>query len=350
MRAAALRGGPQSEDGPRCSGTLAAVSPHEPVSPALTEAPVLAHVVRCGVVESLHHGCAVVTAADGALTHSWGDPSGLVFPRSANKPLQAVGLVEAGLRLAPPHLAVACASHSGEPVHLDTVRAILADAGLAESDLRNTPGYPLDEAAQRAWIRAGHGPQALAQNCSGKHAAMLATAVANGWSVTDYLDPGHPVQQAVTGGIERLTGRAVAALAIDGCGAPLHGIPLMALARAFGVLATEPPGSARGSVAQAMRAHPDLVGGTRRQVSALMRQAPALVAKDGAEGVYAVGLPDGRGVAVKIADGHYRAAAVVLGAILQRLAAVPEAACRALADAPVLGHGEPVGAVVAVGI
>lgn len=327
-----------------------AAAPARTPSRALTSAPVLAHVVRCGTVESLHHGCAVVTAPDGSVQHAWGEPSDVVFPRSANKPLQAVGLLEVGLQLPPPQVAVACASHSGEPYHLDTVRAILAGVGLDETALRNTPGYPVDLAASEAWIRAGRGPASITQNCSGKHAAMLATAAHHGWACDTYLDPDHPVQQAVTRGLERVTGERVHVVAVDGCGAPLHGIPLVALARAFGRLASAAAGSAEGRVADAMRAHPDLVGGTGRQVTALMREAPGVVAKDGAEAVYAVGLADGRGVAVKIADGHTRAKAVVLAAVLRHVGAVPPAAYRALAHAPVLGHGVPVGAVEAVGI
>ncbi len=320
------------------------------MAPALAQAPVLAHVVRCAVVENVHHGVVAVTSPEGGLAEAWGDPSAAMFPRSANKPLQAVGLLEAGLTLPSEHLALACASHSGERIHLDGVRAMLAAAGLGEGDLRNTPGYPVDPGAHEAWVRAGHGPAAITQNCSGKHAAMLATAASRGWDLDTYLDPSHPVQQAVTAAVQRLSGGTVATVAVDGCGAPLHGLPLVALAGAFGRLAAATPGTPEGLVADAMRARPDLVGGTGRQVTLLMRETPGLVAKDGAEGVYAVGLPDGRGVAVKIADGNSRAKAVVLAAVLRHLGAVPDTTFRALSDAPVLGHGAPVGSVVAVGI
>lgn len=333
------------------------------VSRALTEAPILAHVVRAGpdwtpaagpgegLVESVHRATAVVTAPDGSVAQAWGDPSGLVFPRSANKPLQAVGMVEAGLRLPPQLLALVCASHSGEPRHQEAALAILHGAGLTESDLRNTPDYPVEERQREAWLRADRPATSLAQNCSGKHAGMLATAVTGGWSTADYLDPEHPVQQAITAAVRRLAcgGGPIRTHAVDGCGAPLHGIPLHGLASAFGAVAAAGDGPLR-LVADAMRAHPQMVGGDRRQVTILMEQVPGLVAKDGAESVYAVGLPDGRGVAVKVADGHTRAKSVILAAVLRRLGVGTDRVYAALEDVPVLGHGHRVGAVVAVGI
>jgi len=320
------------------------------VSRALTEAPILAQVVRSGTVESVHRGTVAVTSPDGRLEQAWGDPTGLIFPRSANKPIQAVGMVTAGLDLPAHQLALACASHSGEDFHQQTALEILHGAGLTEADLLNTPDYPVEERFREAWLRADRPKTSLAQNCSGKHAAMLATAVAGGWPTDTYLDPDHPVQQAITGTVERLGGAHVGALAIDGCGAPLHGIPLQSLARAFGRIAAAPtaaPESPEARVALAMRAHPEHVGGTGRQVTALMREVGGLVAKDGAESVYAVGLADGRGIAVKIADGHTRAKSIVLSAVLRRLGVGTPTLYAALEDAPVLGHGRPVGAIEA---
>ena len=332
--------------------TVSAPSWPDPLalSSALGEAPILAHVVRSGVVESVHHGTAVVTSADGAITQSWGDPTGPIFPRSASKPLQALAMLEAGLDVPPHLLALACASHSGEPFHLAGVRDILARAGLTEDALQNTPAYPIDEHEHDAFVRDARPPSALAQNCSGKHAAMLATTVASGWDTQTYLDPGHPLQRAITRTVERLTGERVQAVAVDGCGAPLHYLPIVGLARAFGRLAAAPPGTAEARVADAMRTHPDHVGGTRRDVTALIRAVPGLVAKDGAAGVYAVGLADGRGVAVKMADGNPRVKPLVLAAVLRRLDVGSEQIWSRLEHAPVLGHGAPVGATVAVGI
>ncbi|MBR7741909.1 asparaginase [Phycicoccus sp. BSK3Z-2] len=316
---------------------------------ALADAPVLAHVVRGGVVESAHRASVAVTAPDGTVLEAWGDPHDPVFPRSSNKPMQAVAMLRAGLDLPPEHLALACASHSAEPFHLDGVRAMLAAVGLAESDLRNTPDLPYDEQERDAWVAAGHVARPLAQNCSGKHAAMLATCRAVGWDLATYLDPGHPLQQEMADTLADLAGEPVAATAVDGCGAPVMALSLAGVARAFARIATADADTPQGRVAAAMRAHPELVGGTRRDVTALMRGTPGVVAKDGAESVYAVGLPDGRGVALKVVDGAARARPVVLAAVLRRLGVASEAYGR-LEDAPVLGHGEPVGSVVAVGI
>ena len=329
----------------------AAVPPSSalPVSPALTDAPVVAHVVRSGFVEGVHRGTAVATAPDGRIELQIGDPSGPVFPRSSSKPLQAVGMVRSGLGTDGAELALACASHSGEEMHVAAARRILADAGIAEAQLQNTPDYPYDEAARVAWIAAGRPKQAIVQNCSGKHASMLATCAANGWDLETYRHPEHPLQRAIADALRDLTGEEPSAVAVDGCGAPIHAVPLTGLARAFGRLAAA-GGGPEAKVADAIRRHPEYVGGTGRDVTALIRGVGGLVAKDGAEAVYAVGLADGRGVAVKVADGGGRARSVLLAAVLRRIGVGDEQIWAALEHQPVLGHGEPVGAVVAVGI
>ncbi len=321
----------------------------QPLPPVLAEAPVLAHVTRGGIVESAHRASLVALDADGTRLLAHGGVDDPFFPRSSNKPLQALAMVRAGLDLPPDQLALACSSHSGEAVHRDGVAAVLAGAGLTEGDLRNTPDLPLDEAASRAWLADGRGPERVTQNCSGKHAAMLATCVARGWPLESYLEPDHPLQRAIAETVAELAGEPVAASATDGCGAPVMAISLAGLARAFGLLASAPAGTAEARVADAMRACPRHVGGTGRDVTALMEGTPGAVAKDGAEGVYAVGLPDGRGVALKVVDGSGRARPVVLAAALRRLE-VESTAYDRLEHAPVLGHGEPVGAVVAVGV
>ena len=318
-------------------------------SSALTSAPVVAHVVRGGFVESVHHGLAVVTAPDGSIELEVGDSAGPVFPRSSSKPIQALAMLRHGLDSDGAFLALACSSHSGEEFHVDAAREILARAGLSEADLQNTPDYPYDEVARTAWIAAGLPKQSIVQNCSGKHASMLATCIANGWDTATYLEPGHPLQVAVSETVAELAGAMPSAVAVDGCGAPIHAIPLAGLARSFGRLAAAEVGP-EARVAQAMRDFPEYVGGTRRDVSTLMRRIPGLVAKDGAEAVYAVGLADGRGIAVKIADGGSRARAVVVAAVLRRLGVDDDEALAALEHQPVLGHGQPVGAVVAVEI
>ncbi|MFP5415875.1 MAG: asparaginase [Actinomycetes bacterium] len=311
----------------------------------LQSAPVVAHVLRQSFVESVHHGIVVVTDADGSLLHAWGDPRTPVLPRSALKPLQAVAWLRAGADLSDERLALACASHSGEEGHLAGVLAMLAASGLREDDLRNTPDLTLGPDAQAAWLSASRSPSRLAQNCSGKHAAMLAACRATGWDTADYLAPRHPVQRLATEVVEELTGGPVVATVVDGCGAPAHALPLAGLAWAFGRLAGATSGG-EAKVARAMRAHPWFVGGTGRPDTGLMVDAPGLIAKEGAEAVMAVGLPDGRGVAVKIADGS-RAGRVVAAAVLASLGVSPDAVAR-LGDVPVLGHGVRVGEVVAV--
>jgi L-asparaginase II len=317
--------------------------------PALYAAPVLAHYVRGGFVESVHRASVAAVAPDAAVLVGLGDVDSPVFPRSANKPLQAVAMVRAGLKLAPELLSLACASHSGEPFHLEGVRRILAEAGLTEADLQNTADLPVDDQEREARIRAGLGKEPIAQNCSGKHAAMLATCVVNGWDTATYRDPAHPLQQAIAATLEELTGDTIAATAVDGCGAPVMALTLAGLARAFGRVASAVPATPEGEVADAIRSYPAYLGGTRRDVTALIEATPGLIAKDGAEAVYAVGLADGRGVAIKVADGYPRAKPVILAAVLRKLG-VDSPALALLEHAPVLGHGEPVGAIVAVGI
>jgi len=316
---------------------------------ALSEAPVVAHVVRNGFVESVHHGSAVVTGPDGAVQRGIGDPGSLCFPRSCNKPMQAVAMLRAGLQLNAPLLALSSASHSGEPFHLDGVRQILAQSDLTEDDLQNTPDLPYDEQARNEWLAAGNGPTSVAQNCSGKHAGMLGACQASGWDTSTYLDPNHPLQQLMGQTISDIAGEDVGATAIDGCGAPVMAISLAGLARAFGKIAAAPDTTEEGRVAHAIRAFPEYLGGSRRDVTALIRGLPGSVAKDGAEAVFALGLADGRGFAVKIADGGNRARQVVMAALL-RSAGVEAEVLDEVGTVLVLGHGKPVGAVMAVGI
>ncbi|HEU4912435.1 MAG TPA: asparaginase [Actinomycetes bacterium] len=307
----------------------------------------LAEVVRSGFVEGHHYGSVVGLAADGSVALAVGKPDEPVFPRSSNKPLQAVAMVEAGLDLDGELLALASASHSGEPFHLDGARRILAAAGLDESALQTPPELPVDEKTKQAYVAAGGSPSPLAMNCSGKHAAMLATCVANHWPTGTYRDPDHPLQVAVRRTVERLAGEQVAAVGVDGCGAPLFALSLTGLARAFAAIATAPAGSPEHRVATAIRRHPEWLGGTGRDVTRLVAGVPGLIAKDGAEGVYAAGLPDGRAVALKIDDGASRARPPVMVAALRTLG-VDAPVLDELADVPLLGGGQPVGAVRAV--
>ncbi len=304
--------------------------------------PVRVEVRRNGVVESVHRVAVVAVARDGERLLARGDVCRTFFPRSSNKPMQAAGMVRAGLDLDGERLAVAASSHNGEDVHLTLVRSVLTGAGLDVGALRNTPGLPLHEGSARTVIANGGGPSSLYQNCSGKHAAMLATCVINGWPTDTYLDPRHPLQVRLAETVADLACVGVGPPAVDGCGAPLWGLPLTAVATAFGRLASAEPGSAGRRVADAMRRHPYAVGGAGRDVTQLMQAVPGLLAKDGAEGFYAAGLPDGTGIALKVEDGGGRARAPVMVAALRHLG-VDGDRLAAIGVVPVLGHGRPVG-------
>ena len=304
----------------------------------------VAHLIRGGVIEGIHYGSVVVLGADGEVRLQLGDIEAAFYPRSALKPVQAVALVRAGLPLDGELLSLAAASHSGEERHLAGTRRILELAGLTEDHLRNVPDLPFDPVVRDGWVRQGRLPSRLAQNCSGKHAAMLYVCKLNGWSLDDYADPGHPLQQAVAEIAEDLTGQRIAQVTVDGCGAPLFSVSLHGLARAAARITTAPAGTPEARVADAMREHAEMASGSGRDVAALMRAVPGLLAKDGFEGVEVAALPDGRAVAVKIADGADRARIPVAAAALAR-AGVDPVALTQFAGAPLLGGGRPVGSV-----
>ncbi|MFD9819440.1 asparaginase [Streptomyces violascens] len=281
--------------------------------------PVLAEVVRSGFVEGHHRGSLVVLAEDGSVEFSLGDPAAPVFPRSSNKPMQAAAVLRAGLDLSGERLAIAAASHSGEGFHLDLVRKMLAEHGLTPDDLQTPPDLPLDAAEAETYLAAGHVRERLTMNCSGKHAAMLAACKQNGWDLGSYLDPAHPLQRLVHDSVEAAAGEKVASVGTDGCGAPLMAISLTGLARAFRTFATAGPDTAEGRVAEAMRAHPEYVAGTRRPDTWLMREVPGTLSKMGAEAVQAVALADGRALAFKVDDGAIRSLGPILARALQLL-------------------------------
>lgn len=300
----------------------------------------IAVATRSGMEESIHHGAGVAVGPDGAVVASIGDPELVIYPRSCLKPMQAHAMLGLGLDLTDQQLAIACASHDGSTVHLDVVRSILARYDLAEADLSNTAARPRDAAARASARSAGFEPSSLQQNCSGKHAAMLATCRINAWSTGDYLDPDHPLQVAITDGIESL-GAAVLHVGIDGCGAPTHALALHDVATAFAALAA--PGS---TIGRAMSAHPELVGGPTRDVTRWMQALPTSIAKEGAAGVMAAGLADGRAMAFKVGDGSDLARQAVVPQALRAVGVDVDAVARTTVEqvsVAVLGHGEPVG-------
>ncbi|WP_103529298.1 asparaginase [Streptomyces sp. SM12] len=306
--------------------------------------PVLAEVVRSGFVEGHHRGSLVVLDSDGEVTRSLGATDEPCFPRSSNKPMQAVAALRSGLELSGERLALAAASHAGEEFHQRLVATMLGEHGLTEDQLLCPVDLPVDRTAMEEQLAAGRGRTRIAMNCSGKHTAMLAACVHNGWPLESYLDPAHPLQRRIHEEIEAATGERVAHTGVDGCGAPLLAFSLTGLARAFRSYVLAEPGSPERRVADAMRAHPEYVAGTRLTDTWLMREVPGALAKAGAEGVQAVALADGRALAFKIGDGAGRARGPVLAALLRELG-VEGPVVERIGEAPLYGGGVPVGEV-----
>ena len=306
----------------------------------------VAMTLRNGVQESWHNGAVVCLERDGSIAFSVGSPQAIIFPRSSTKPFLATAMVAAGLKLPSNLLALVCASHDGRPEHLQAAREILASAGLDETALRNTKDLPLDDDAARVVVRGGGVATSLQMNCSGKHSGMLATCVACGWATDEsYLDRDHELQKLITAMMPEMIGEEVASIVVDGCGAPAHAMTLAGLARGFRSVAMAKTGSPARVVADAMREHPQMVGGPTRDVSMLMAGISGLVAKDGAEGVYAAALPDGRAIALKIADGANRARPPLMRAALSALGVDFSGVDECAFASPIFGHGKIVGEV-----
>lgn len=294
--------------------------------------PRLVEIVRGERIESFHRGAIALADAAGRIVHSLGDVDGLVYPRSALKPIQALPLIETGAAdgfgLGTQELALACASHRGEPFHVAAVAAWLARIGLGEADLECGTHPPRHEPSYRALLRAGGSPSQLHNNCSGKHAGFLTTATWLREPTGFYIEPDHPVQRRVTQTIGEMTGLDLsrAPHALDGCGIPVIAVPLAALAVAMARLAdpsrlAEHRRAAVKRLLDAMIAAPLMVDGTGGMTSAVMTAAPATVRlKPGAEGVFCAALPAlGLGIALKIDDGGGRAAELAMATLLDRL-------------------------------
>ena len=322
--------------------------------------PILIEVRRGPMVESHHRGAAAVIDSHGRRVAAWGDADALVFPRSAAKPLQALPLIESGaadrFALGSAELALACASHSGEPEHVRRVARWLHRIGIGEDGLICGAQAPLSETAAAVLVRAQSAPTRLHNNCSGKHAGFATLARHLGGRAEGYGEPDHPVQRLVRGTLAEMgrTDLSDALAGIDGCGVPVFALPLASLARAFAGLAapaylSETLAAAARRIVAAMTASPWLVGGTGRFDTAVMEQAGgAIVVKSGAEGIAAAGLPaHGLGIAVKIDDGAKRACDAAMAALLLRFAGAPGALGDALesrARVPLLNTlGHPVG-------
>jgi L-asparaginase II len=311
----------------------------------------LVRVVRSGLEESVHAGHVAVCDVDGRLVAEAGDPERLVFARSSMKPLQAsVSLGRIATDLPDDLVAISAASHSAEPRHLTVVRRLLRAGGVTEAALRCPPAQP---ARSEDVARTGGRRRRLFHNCSGKHAGMLAACAGAGWPLESYVEADHPLQREIAKAVARATGVADVHTGVDGCGVPVFGLPLRAMATLFARL-TQPerleglaPTAVR--VIAAMRAHPFLVAGTNRTDTVLMGAVPGVVSKGGAEALHCVAVLDrGIGVAVKIADGSDRAAGPALVRTLETLGVLsPDEMERlaSLARRPVLGGGQPAGEI-----
>jgi len=305
---------------------------------------------RSGIHENSFYGSLVILDRAGDVILQRGDVRRPVFHRSCAKPLQAIAMLELNAPLSGADLALAAASHTGEAVHVRRTLDLLARNGFTEHDLGCPAALPSDPASYRAAIRGESGPRRAYMNCSGKHAAMLATCRIQDWSHQNYLAVDHPLQQRIREVIERATGEVPAGVGIDGCGAPVYATSLVGLARGFGTLATAEAGSAGNIVANAMRAYPELVGGTGVVDSRLMRTVDGLLVKGGADGVHCAALADGRSIALKISDGSDQARIPVLIGALNWLGVGSRgSASRELLDelstGTVLGGGKPVGSL-----
>ena len=304
----------------------------------LSENPIVVEVARGDRVESAHRGAGAVVDADGAVVFAFGDIARPVFPRSAVKAMQSLPLIESGAAdrfgLTPQELALACASHSGEPGHVAGAAGILAKAGLAEDALACGAHWPLGPEAARALAREGREPTSLHNNCSGKHAGFLCVACALGAPTVGYETPGHPVQREVKAALEDVCGEPLdeARRGLDGCSIPAYAISLRGLAHGFARMATgRGLGAQRAAAARrlfaAIAAHPFEVAGTGRfDTLAMTLLAGKAITKTGAEGVFCAALPElGLGLAVKADDGATRAAEVMIAALISRFVATPDA-------------------------
>ena len=289
--------------------------------------PVLVEVTRAALVESVHRGAVAVADAGGAIRFALGDIEAVVYTRSALKPIQVLPLLETGAAdafgVSDEEVALACASHSGEPMHVSRVAAWLDRIGCIESDLACGPQAPRYEPAYLEMVRNGEKPSRLHNNCSGKHTGFLTLSKHLQVSTTGYEQVEHQVQQAVLTSLRTLSGVTDPAWGVDGCAAPNFAVPLSAFARALAQIAGRRTVGAE-RILRAMIKYPELVAGTGRSCTALIRAARGrAVVKVGAEGVYAAMLPDaGLGIAIKIDDGTGRAAETAVATMLEKLGAI----------------------------
>lgn len=298
---------------------------------------------RSGLVETIHDGALAACDPAGRLIARAGEIDRPFYLRSSAKPFQALVAQESGAALSRGQLALACASHDGEPVHLALVSRMLEEAGLDESALRCPPSWPLSARGRDLQVAGGRRrPSPLLHNCSGKHAAWLRACVANGWPLDTYLDPEHPIQERIRALVSELSGFPADPVGVDGCGAPVLRTTVAAMARAFAVLGSE---ARLSPVFEVMHTYPALVSGTGNG-DAVIATAIAAAAKRGAAGCLGVAVSGTMGLAVKAWDGNDQVAAAAAVEGLRSLLSLTGFQSRSLQDIglpPVLGGGEVVG-------
>lgn len=332
----------------------AAHAVHEPAGATATvqESVELAVYERSGFIESRHAGSAVVL--DGVTAEPLlrlGNPDALVFPRSAMKPFQVVAIMSSGVELHGEQLAIATGSHTGSAGHVALVRQLLDRAHVNSDSLQCPADWPTDKTMRNELVLSNMSANPVYMNCSGKHAAMLLACVQNDWPTETYLAPEHPLQKRVREIVERFTGDKVAATGIDGCGAPVYAMSLVALARGIRGISNasidSPFAMLRGaaSLRNAVLAHPWAAGGSGEPDTVIVEKL-GIFAKIGAEGVMVLSTADGTTVALKILDGNLRAAAVVGLHLLVRVGALEQKQVDEVTphlNLTVLGGGKPVG-------
>ena len=311
----------------------------------------LAVLVRNDFIESRHAGSVVVVNPQGDVIFSKGDPSALVFPRSAMKLFQAMGIFSTGITLSPEHTALATSSHTGSAAHVEMVREVLSLGGFTEADLRCATEWPVNKEMLKQVYKADGSALPIYHCCSGKHAAMLLACQAEGWPTDNYTDPGHPLQLRIREAVEYLTGETVTATAVDGCGAPVHAMPLVALARGVAKMRSANESAPMNIASSALKLfssmleHPWVVG-DHGEPDTLIMEELGFAAKSGYEGVFLVSTPDGTTVATKILDGNLRTAPIVALQALVRAGALEQSALDALIPrlhTEVYGGGKVVG-------
>jgi len=297
---------------------------------------VLAEVTRGGIVESLHLGHLIVLNSDGTTYLSKGSPELAYYPRSAVKSLQASAMLKAGLTVSDEELAIICASHSGNQIHIELVTKMLEKRDISLSALKNATDKPLGEKEKISW--GDKSGTHLTQNCSGKHAGMLITCQQNGWDLGTYLDMNHPLQIAIKNEIELLAGEKVSASTFDGCGAPLFAISLTGLAKAISTLVKSNEAIYK-QIFSACTKYPELVAGEGRLTTRMMKAVPGLFMKEGAEGIEVCALSDGRVIAIKIIDGSWRPVAPIIMEVFKRWGvSMPDESVKIYGGSSVIGE------------